>query len=604
MGRSLRALSLVALLLLGAAATFLVPTLWGKPWSIDHFFLRCLVEFGIEHPMLLSYARVLEPYGLDFHSDDLEDFSSDAERRLQDQVDRFLKELKDYREDSLSESQQLSRDVLRWFLEAWQGRRSFPLHGYQVEQHAGLQSTLPDFMINIHRVTNEREARSYVVRLGKFRPALEQLAAGLRERREAGIVPPRFVIRKVREEVQRFVATPVSEGPLASNLAEKLSEVGELAEWERSEILDDARRAIEQSVYPGYRELDEALAEFEAVADENDGVWKHPNGDAYYRWALRLHTTTDLSPEEVHDIGLAQVARLRGEIQEVLRELGEPAADPGGTIRALHRDPRFLYPEREGVREQILADFQEIADDATARLPEFFGRLPRSPLRVERVPVFKEAGAAGAYYNPPAFDGSRPGIFYANLRSIEAISRFGMRTLTFHEGVPGHHLQIALAFENRELPLFRRLIPFTAFIEGWALYAETLAVEQGLLPAPADRLGYLVAQMFRAARLVVDTGIHDRRWTREQAIDYMLAETGMPRTDVEAEVERYIVTPGQACAYMIGQLEILELRERAREALGNRFDLRAFHDRVLGEGSLPLTVLERVVDRWIEAEQN
>jgi uncharacterized protein (DUF885 family) len=222
---------------------------------------------------------------------------------------------------------------------------------------------------------------------------------------------------------------------------------------------------------------------------------------------------------------------------------------------------------------------------------------------VRRVPSFKEAGAAGAYYQPPPLDGSRPGIFFANLRSVGEVVKFGMRTLAHHEAIPGHHLQIAIANEQSELPLFRRVVPFTAFVEGWALYAEQLADEQGLNPTPWDQLGFLVADVFRASRLVVDTGLHAQRWSRERAIDYMLESTGMPETDVVAEVERYAVLPGQACAYKVGQLEILRLRERARRALGGRFDLRRFHDAVLSNGALPLVLLEREVDAWIEAER-
>jgi uncharacterized protein (DUF885 family) len=247
----------------------------------------------------------------------------------------------------------------------------------------------------------------------------------------------------------------------------------------------------------------------------------------------------------------------------------------------------------------MLADYQAILDDAAPRLPALFGRLPQAPVRVERVPAFKEAGAPGAYYMPPPLDGSKPGIFYANLRSVREIPKFGMRTLAYHEAIPGHHLQIAIAQELPGLPIFRRVVPFTAYVEGWALYAERLALENGFHLTPYDRLGALQAEVFRAVRLVVDTGIHAQRWTREQAIAYMVQNTGMPETDVVAEVERYIVSPGQACAYKVGQLAILSLRGRAQQALGPRFDPRAFHDVVLGQGALPLELLERKVDEWI-----
>ena len=269
-----------------------------------------------------------------------------------------------------------------------------------------------------------------------------------------------------------------------------------------------------------------------------------------------------------------------------------------GTLLELNRDPRFLYPDTDDGRSAILSDYQAIVDETWSRLPELFSRLPLAPVRVERVPVFKQAGAALAYYNQPSFDGSRPGVFYANLRDVAEIPRFGMRTLAFHEAVPGHHLQIALAMETEELPFFRRFLPLTVFVEGWALYAERLATEAGLHETPYDELGALSAEVFRAVRLVVDTGLHAKHWTRERAIEYVIANAGKSEGEATGEVERYIVNPGQACAYKIGQLKILELRDRARARLGPAFVLRAFNDLVLSNGALPLDILDRVVADW------
>jgi uncharacterized protein (DUF885 family) len=289
-------------------------------------------------------------------------------------------------------------------------------------------------------------------------------------------------------------------------------------------------------------------------------------------------------------------------MSRILASEGLPTEDPMATLRELNRDPRFLYPDTDEGREQILADYRTIIADVDSALPRLFSRLPRAAVEVQRVPSFKEAGAAGAYYNPPSFDGERPGVFYANLRNVSEVHRFGMRTLAFHEAVPGHHLQIALAMEDSTLPFFRRFLPTTAFIEGWALYAERLALEEGLHKTPYDELGALSAELFRAVRLVVDTGIHAKRWTRERAIDFMVENAGHPRGDATAEIERYIVAPGQACAYKMGQLKILELRQRAKQALGNAFDLRAFNDAILANGALPLPVLEQATLSWIETQ--
>jgi uncharacterized protein (DUF885 family) len=277
--------------------------------------------------------------------------------------------------------------------------------------------------------------------------------------------------------------------------------------------------------------------------------------------------------------------------------------DLGAALRRLGRDPRFLYPAGDSGRTRMLADYRAILEDADRRLDPLFDLRPRARLRVEPVPEFKQAGAGTAYYEPGSLDGSRPGVFYANLGDPTQSPRWAMRTLAYHEGIPGHHLQLSIAQELRGLPLFRRVIPFIAYVEGWALYAERLALEQGFETDPFDRLGALDAELLRAARLVVDTGIHRRRWTREQGIDYLLRNTGLPDSTAVAEVERYIVLPGQACAYKVGELEIRRLREHARERLGDHFDLRAFHRVVLGHGALPLTILDGLVEDWVRSQE-
>jgi uncharacterized protein (DUF885 family) len=311
-----------------------------------------------------------------------------------------------------------------------------------------------------------------------------------------------------------------------------------------------------------------------------------------------------LSAEEVHELGLQQVSRLRRDMVTLLEAEGYETENLPQVFETLNQEERFLYPVTDRGREQILADYSSILDDIDAKLDPFFDLRPGSTLEVARIPEFKEKTSPIAYYQPPPMDGSRPGTFYVNLRDTHEHLKFRMRTLAYHEGVPGHHFQIAIAQELTELPFFRRVIPFTAYVEGWALYTETFAEEQGFQPTPFDRLGYLIDQMLRAVRLVVDTGIHHARWTREEAIAYMLEQTGMPESEVVAEVERYIVMPAQACAYMVGQLEILELRRKAEQELGDRFELAQFHNIVLGNGALPQKLLERLVDEWIVKQKS
>jgi uncharacterized protein (DUF885 family) len=592
---ALLALALVAL----GLGIWLGPAIAGRPWSIDAFYTRVFVDLLRRHPMLLTQLRVLEPFGLRAHNRELDDFSVAAREQEAAVVRRSLALLRSYDRDAQNASQRFSTDVLDWFLEDIAKGEPYQLHDYPFDQLNGLHVELPDFLINVHPMYDARDAWDYLARLSQLARAIDQGIEGTRFRAARGIVPPRFVVERVRGQVETFRAGGAGANVLLTSFAERIEKLDDVAPELRPGFVLRARHEIETSVLPAWERLARLLDEIEPQATETVGVWKHPDGAGFYAWLLRHHTTTSKSAAEIHALGLAEVARIHAEMRAILAGVGEPVGageDLGARLRALHADERFLYPDTDAGRERILADYQAIIDDAAPRLPALFGRLPQAPVRVERVPAFKEKGAPGAYYMPPPLDGSKPGIFYANLRSVRETARFGMRTLTYHEAIPGHHLQIAIAQELPGLPIFRRVVPFTAYVEGWALYAERLALEEGFHPTPYDRLGALVAEVFRAARLVVDTGLHAERWTREQAIDYMLANTGMPHTDVVAEVERYIVMPGQACAYKVGQLEILSLREATRARLGARFDLRAFNDAVLGAGALPLELLGRNVE--------
>ena len=308
-----------------------------------------------------------------------------------------------------------------------------------------------------------------------------------------------------------------------------------------------------------------------------------------------------MTPDEVHELGLAEVARIEAEMDAILQAEGLTEGTIGERVDQIAMREDQLYPDTDEGRAQILADYQTIIDEIDAGLDPYFGVRPKAGVKVERVPEFREKTAPGAYYNAPSFDGSRPGIFYANLRSVREVAKFTMRTLAYHEAIPGHHFQTAIQQELEGVPMFRRLLGFTSFSEGWALYAERLAWEIGFQDKPLDNLGRLQAEMFRAVRLVVDSGMHHKRWTREQAIDYMREKTGMSETDVVAEIERYLVMPGQALAYKVGMNTILRLREEAKATLGERFDLKAFHDLVLQGGDLPLTLLESRVHQWVSS---
>ncbi|HMJ06201.1 MAG TPA: DUF885 domain-containing protein, partial [Chthoniobacterales bacterium] len=325
-----------------------------------------------------------------------------------------------------------------------------------------------------------------------------------------------------------------------------------------------------------------------------------PDGDAFYAYQLRQNTTTTLNPSEIHALGVAEVARIEAEMRAILDANGFAGQAIGASLVALGKDPRFLFPNDDAGRTAALAEYTRLIDQALERSKQLFLTIPKAKIEVRRVPVFKEKTAPGAYYEGAALDGTRPGIFYANLRDMNEVAKWSMPTLAYHEGVPGHHFQIATAQELKGLPQFRKLIPFTAYQEGWALYTEWLARNAGWYEGdPFGDLGRLQGELFRAVRLVVDTGIHAKHWTREQAIAYMLEKTGMGEKEVTAEIERYIVAPGQACAYKVGMLKIRELRTRAEKELGEKFDQREFHDVVLRNGALPLEILEQQVDEYI-----
>jgi uncharacterized protein (DUF885 family) len=548
---------------------------------------------------------ILERFGLHGHNARLADASDAHELKLLARIRRALKWLRSYSRRRQSRGTLLSTDVMDWFLDDQLRAGAFRHHNYPLNQMFGIQSELPNFMMTLHPVVSKREGRNYVRRLARFGVKFAQVLEGLGLREAQGIIPPRFVIRRVLDEMTAFIAVPAKENPLYTVFRDKLAAVKRLSEPDRERLLAAAEAEIERTVYPAYRRLIEYFNALEQKAGDDDGVWKLPDGPAFYVHCLRSSTTTDMSPEQIHQTGLQEVERIEGEMRAILEKLGHKGVrNPPKKLAEFGADGRFLFPNTDEGRAAALAEYQRILGEVDAALDPYFAVRPRAGLKVERVPEFREKTSAGAYYQMPDMSGRRPGVFFANLRDMKEIRKFEMKTLSYHEGIPGHHFQIAIAQELKGVPFFRRLVPFTAFDEGWALYAERLAREIGMYrDDPYSELGCLDSELFRALRLVVDTGIHYKKWTRQQAIEYMESHSAQTHESVVSEVERYVVMPGQACAYKVGELKILELREKARKALGDRFDLRQFHSTVLKNGSLPLELLERLVDEYIEANR-
>jgi len=594
--------SLLAVLLLAGLA--FVQVWYFKPVSIGLFYGKVFAKFALRSPETLSYLRIV-PSWLDFYSDDLGDASLAEEALGARMVKENLATLRRYDRAGLDREGQLSYDVLENFLSTQAAGDAFRGYDFPVNQMQGIQSALPSFMTDAHPIANRHDARNYIARLHQFPRKFAQVIEGLDHYEAKGIVPPQFTVEKVITQMQDFRGVPAQQNALYVDFKDKLDKLAPAAidAATRGELLSGAEDAIEHSVYPAYQRMIEHFVALLPKAQGNYGAWHLPNGDAYYAWCIRQHTTTALSAEQIHQIGLDEVARIGAQMDEILRAQGLSEGSIGDRVRQLSADPAQLYPDSEGGRIAIIADYQAILDEVNQGLDSAFDKRPKLGVEVRPVPKFSEATAPGAYYSGGSFDGIRPGVFYANLRKIAETPKFSMRTLAYHEGIPGHHFQITLAQEMQGVPFFRRVLPFTAYAEGWALYAERLAWEMGFEKAPLDNLGRLVDEMMRAVRLVVDTGIHAKHWTREEAIAYMLANTGMGETEVTAEIERYFVAPGQALAYKIGMFKILELRERARSELGDQFDLKEFHDQVLGHGSLPLDLLERVIDEWIASKK-
>ena len=574
-----------------------------KPVNINLFFGRAFLQFALESPEMLSSIRVLEPLGINGHNAHLDDASIAAGDELFARLNDSRAMLLSYADEDLSDADLMSKRVMLSLLDLAVEGETFRFHNYPVNQLFGEQNGFPSFMESTHQVNNVRDAEHYVSRLSESGRKFDQVLDGLRHREKLGILPPQFVVTKVLEEMRAFVATPAEEGILMVSLTDKMEAAGLPAD-DQQRLALAAREQINATVYPAYERL---IAYFEQLDDkvsENNGVWALPDGERLYALAVRLFTTTDYSPEYIHEFGLSEVERIQAEIMQIMAGEGwDTSAGFSAAIDTLAADQRFYYSDSGEGREQILADYQAIIDEIEAGLEPYFDVLAESPVEVQRIPAFKEKTSPGAYYQPPAFDGSRPGVFYANLYDIQATPRYGMRTLAYHEAIPGHHFQLAVAQQQDHLPFFRRMIPSTAYTEGWALYAERLAWELGFQDDPYDNIGRLQAELFRAVRLVVDTGIHDQRWSREKAIDYMIANTGMARSDVVAEIERYFVMPGQALAYKIGMTKLLELRDMAQQELGENFDIREFHNVVLTNGALPLNILEDLVKDWVADQQ-
>ncbi len=495
-----------------------------------------------------------------------------------------------------------AEDALSYRLFEYQAERAAKAHpfrrnDYVFDQMNGAQSQMPAFLINIHRVASKSDAEAYVARLQGIGPRLDGLIAESRTRAEAGVMPPKWVYPFVIDDARNVIKGAPFDGGAPSTLLADLSkkvEALDIPAADKAALIAAGSDALLTSVKPAYQRLIAEMERQQAIAPAEDGVWRFKDGAAYYAQLLASYTTTDLTPDQVHQIGLDNVARIHGQMREIMKTVGFT-----GTLQEffafVRTDDRFYFK----TREDYLATVDTKLKAMTAKLPEYFNTLPKAPLTVKAVEAFREKSAGKAFYQSPAPDGSRPGTYYVNLYNLKDMASTELEALAYHEGLPGHHLQRAVQTELGDLPPFRRFGGVTAYTEGWGLYSEELGKDMGFYEDPYSDFGRLGMELWRACRLVVDTGIHHKRWSREQAIGYLTENTPNPDGDISKAIERYVVYPGQANAYMIGKLKIMELRERAQKALGPKFQYGRFHDAILKSGPVPLTVLEERIDGWI-----
>ncbi len=477
---------------------------------------------------------------------------------------------------------------------------SYGLHSWPephpVTQLSGSYRSIPDFLVNQHSISGSADAEAYLARCADFAVQMDNETARIQADHAAGIIPPDFVIDRTLVQFSSILAPAADANVLTTNIAAKTKDIP--GDWAKR-----CAAIVQGKIYPA---MQRQVAELKAVrprATHDAGVWRLPQGDEYYAYALRFATTTGMSAEEVHKLGLDRIAELTARADAIFKQQGMTKGTVAERLRALGKDPRFLYPNTDKGKADLIAKLNEQVQEVQRRLPEYFGRLPKAKVDIRRVPPEIEAGATGGYYQIPAPDGSRPGAYYINLRDTAENPSWSLPTLTYHEASPGHHHQIALAQEATGIPRLRRLPAYSVYTEGWGLYAEQLADEMSMYENdPWGRLGYLQSYLFRDARLVVDTGLHHFRWTREKAIEYYNEVLGTPEPSNITEIERYCVWPGQATSYMVGQTSWVRIREKSKRTLGDKFDLRGFHDTALSAGAMPISVLESVIERWT-AEQ-
>ncbi|MEM9494441.1 MAG: DUF885 domain-containing protein [Pseudomonadota bacterium] len=594
------------LVLIAIAAFGLFTWFWWKPVGVNNYINKATLEFLMRSPQLTTQLGVVDNTPLDFHSGKLDDYTAEGDEKALRMMMKGRAGLDKYGPEGLEGQELLSWRIFATFMDNLIREEGIEYNSYPVNQISGVTVDTPSFLTDGHVIKNEKSVKRYISRLNDFGRVLDEVKTRVEEHRDNGVVAPDFIIEKALVGMRAFIEGGADENPLVTTLPAKLDGIEGLSEEKKAAYVAQAKEAVTTKIIPGYEAMIALHEKLLETANHDAGIWRIPNGDKIYEATLKSFTTTDFTPDEIHETGLSEVARIEQEMDAILIAQGLTEGSVSDRVKLLMADPAHIFPNTDEGRKQMLAYLVELNDEVMAMAGDYFITLPTQPLKIVRVPEFSQDSAPGGYYNPPALDGSRPGRFYINLKDTADNPRWTLPTLLYHEAAPGHHFQLSAAQLIEDVPIFRKLGVFSAYAEGWALYSERIAkTEMGLYEDdPLGDLGRLQAEMFRAVRLVVDTGLHHKRWSREQAIEYMVDKTGNTEAEVTREIERYVVWPGQATAYKTGQLAILKMRADAEAALGDKFDLREFHETILLNGAMPLDILADVVDAWVDEKKS
>lgn len=566
--------------------------------KINQFFERTFMETVDRYPEFQTYLGIKKDYG------QFNDISDEMEKKELERSKKILKELRRFNFHALNYDAQISYRILEDDLLQEIENFKFRHHDYPVNQMFGRHSELPSFMINMHEIKTKKDAEDYISRLNLFKSQFDVLITNLETRKRKKILAPKFVYPKAINDSQNIISgfpfdKKAKDSPLYADFKKKLATL-KLKKLENNKLLKDLTSALFTSVRPAYQNLILKLKELESHAPMEGSAEDLPDGNDYYASRLKKITTTDLSASDIHEIGLKETKRIHEEMKSIVKEVGFKG-NLFEFFNHLRTAPQFRYSDSIKGKAKYLADSNATIAKMKTRLPEMFGILPKADLIVKAVEPYREASAGMAFYQGPSEDGSRPGIYYVNLHDMEAVTKYEQEALAYHEALPGHHMQISISKELEDIPKFRKHGGFTAYIEGWGLYAEYLPKEFGFYQDPYSNFGRLAMELWRAARLVVDTGLHKKGWTMEEAVKWLDTNTPSPHNENVRAIQRYIVMPGQATAYKIGMLKILELRKYAQNKLGDKFDIKAFHDQVLKDGALPLNILEEKIQSWVKS---